>query len=326
MDAAFPKRREKEITQIRLSPQFPTTPNGVSGLAFVDPITLTFSARGGKGGYSWSVSQTVLLTGQQTYTNGTTVTYPGVAAPDNGAQAGLSANNSSASFFDSPGAWAYQIPYDSSSSKTVSASILDKFVTQVTVTDTATGQSAQCPTILWTATVNWFTDRWKCGVLEMRGQPDLRSLFFRAVFQNKDSWFSGGESSDSWSLCSGRFHCRPNLVSGHLTEKGLATKRAASVGASAQRRVGVWLSVLAMKDPTPFRWRFVAPSFHIQQAAGSSPARVRRRAQPGIVLGGRHDPGAHTGGRPLFLAPISTSWPTSQGGVWDGDTVSRQIL
>jgi len=83
-------------------------PNGelYTGTAFVDPMTLYYSATGGggAGSYTWNVSQTISGTGTVTYTGGTlNGTFPTQADPTLPGM--LTQYSSSAAFTDVPGLW-----------------------------------------------------------------------------------------------------------------------------------------------------------------------------------------------------------------------------
>jgi hypothetical protein len=96
------------------------------------------------------VTQTAVFTGSITYTGGATQQMPGTPTPDPLAARQVQPNGSRLNFFDAPGVISPRVNFG----KVVSAQIVDTFVTNVTVTSGG-GQKVRCPSIDWTATINW---------------------------------------------------------------------------------------------------------------------------------------------------------------------------
>jgi RHS repeat-associated protein len=126
-------------------------PNGNPVIAFVNPVTLNYSAGGGTGAYTWSVTQTKSLTGSITYSNGYTYQEPNGTVNDTVFSGQLSTAGSALSFTDTPGIG------NSPGANIVSASVTWNFNTTVSVT--SGDQTVQCPQVVWKANVDWKTVR-----------------------------------------------------------------------------------------------------------------------------------------------------------------------
>lgn len=119
-----------------------------SGPAFADPITMTFNATGGSGAYGWDVGQTVDASWSINYASGppSIGSYSGTDALLPGE---LMKGQSSAVFTDNPAVFR-----TSAQGSPVTSALLSATFT-TTVTLTSGSQMVTCPTVTWTAIINW---------------------------------------------------------------------------------------------------------------------------------------------------------------------------
>jgi RHS repeat-associated protein len=134
------------------------------GYGYHEPINFNFSVSGAATGstYVWANSQSVSISGTETTTAGTFDL--GQLPPHTESLDDTLPSGSSANWFDAPGL-AAQLP---SGAKVTSANVTWNF--KLTTSVIVNGQKVQCPTISWTASLNWRTVRGKPVVT---GQPKI---------------------------------------------------------------------------------------------------------------------------------------------------------
>ena len=125
-------------------------------------MLFSFSASGGSGEYSWSYSQSVVTVGTLTTTTGS---Y-GVHSYNPKDTLAPKAHGATYNIGDAPG----ETSSNQSLGSIISAHVNWFLHLQVSVTDTATGQTVDCPTVYWTVTETWATVN---GTLQQSGSASV---------------------------------------------------------------------------------------------------------------------------------------------------------
>ena len=121
---------------------------GDSGPAYGDPISLSFKASGGVGGYQWDVLQTYSEFGSITYADGSKRVYSGGLILDTLSPDEFKPNGNKFTFSDVPNIW--------------STNVVAAALSIVFSTDTSVGSGDQwvnCPQITWVANFTVTTNK-----------------------------------------------------------------------------------------------------------------------------------------------------------------------
>jgi hypothetical protein len=135
-------------------------------------MALTFQATGGTGMYTFTVTQTILTSGESNYGAGGIYTFPGTVTQDRLLDSESQQDGSTFTFSDTPGVWSYW-----NNSALVGTNFIGTLDTTVTVTsgDGMGGiQQVSCPEIIWTASVMGKTDR--KGILHIKGRAKVKKV------------------------------------------------------------------------------------------------------------------------------------------------------